>query len=330
MYQIPKLSIITPTFNSGKHIKKFLQYITNQDYPRNKLEIIIADGGSTDGTLEIAKKYDVRIINNPLVLAEPGIYYGINKATGQIITVLAVDNFFEDRHAFKKIVELFKNRDIYAAFPKHFSKKDYSLFSKYVNTFTDPFNHFIYGYAANARTFNKVYRTIKHTEAYDVYDYNSVDIKPILALAQGFSVRRSFALTKRNKYDDLSPILDIIRANKQIAYAHSILLYHDTIRDFSHFFNKQRWAAKNAFAKKTYGIYQRQQTLTQWQKIKIMIFPFYSLSIFIPIIRSVYKTIVDKEPLWLFHPIINTLTIVAILYEYILLKLKLTKYVSRL
>ena len=45
----PSISILIPTLNAASVLGKSLESISNQDYPRNKIEIIIADGGSTDG-----------------------------------------------------------------------------------------------------------------------------------------------------------------------------------------------------------------------------------------------------------------------------------------
>ncbi len=50
------ISIITPTYNSTKTLAACLESIKNQDY-HGEFEIIIADGGSTDSTLEIARRY---------------------------------------------------------------------------------------------------------------------------------------------------------------------------------------------------------------------------------------------------------------------------------
>jgi len=60
----PSISIITPTYNSAKTLTSCLESIKNQDFP-GEIEIIIADGGSTDSTLEIAGKYTDKIYPNP-------------------------------------------------------------------------------------------------------------------------------------------------------------------------------------------------------------------------------------------------------------------------
>ncbi len=55
MYPSPKISIVIPSFNKVKFIGKTIESIINQNYPR--FEIIIMDGGSTDGTLKVISNY---------------------------------------------------------------------------------------------------------------------------------------------------------------------------------------------------------------------------------------------------------------------------------
>ena len=53
----PTISILIPTLNSAKTLRACLESIAMQDYPKDNIEIIIADGGSTDGTLEIISEF---------------------------------------------------------------------------------------------------------------------------------------------------------------------------------------------------------------------------------------------------------------------------------
>lgn len=285
---------------------------------------------STDNTLKIAKKYQTIILENKKILAEPGVTLGFQNANGEILIVMAIDNIFKEQNAIEKIIHVFDDEEVYGVFPKHESGADDNLFTKYTNTFTDPFNHFVYGYASNGRTFKKVFKTIEHTNIYDIYNYKSAPVKPILALAQGFAVRRDFVNIKRNEMDDISPILSLINEGKKLAYIHSVSLYHHTVKDIGHFIRKQRWAAKNALTGERFGINIRSKNLSLGQKFKMYFFPIYSLSIVLPIINAIIHLVLDNEPMWLFHPVISFISGISITYEYVRIKLGLIKSISRL
>jgi glycosyltransferase involved in cell wall biosynthesis len=94
----PKISIVTVSFNAINAIENTILSVINQTYPN--IEYIIIDGGSTDGTVDIIKKYDNKI---SYWISEPdnGIYDAMNKAiekaTGEWINFMnAGDIFYSD------------------------------------------------------------------------------------------------------------------------------------------------------------------------------------------------------------------------------------------
>lgn len=325
---ITTISVITPTLNSAKDLPLLIASIKKQNYPSNKIELVISDGGSTDKTIQIAKKYGATIVSNKYVFAEPGIYLGMKKARGQLLMILASDNIYTDKNAFMKIVKVFENKEIYAAFPKHDSLSSDTLFTKYINTFTDPINHFVYGDAANARTFKKIYKTTTSNKSYDVYDFNSSPIQPILALAQGFTVRKEFSKIRKHMYDDVTPIRDIFK-KKTIAYVHSVSLYHHTIHSTDHYIRKQRWFTRIALEDKRLGITVRSKYFTLDQKLRFYFYPIYAFSIVLPTIRSIFGFFQDREKIWFFHPVISFLSAYAVVFELLKIKLQLGKIPSR-
>lgn len=91
--KFPKISIITPCYNSEKTIEDTLRSIHNQNYPN--LEHIIMDAGSTDGTMEIIERYSNKI-SKIVSKKDKGQYFAINEgfsyATGDIYCWLNADD----------------------------------------------------------------------------------------------------------------------------------------------------------------------------------------------------------------------------------------------
>lgn len=102
MTSLPKISIVTPVFNGATHLVETLESVLRQDYP--DLEYIIVDGGSTDGTLDIIRRYEARDDfpqRISLVISEPdqGMYdaiaKGFERANGDIYCYLNADDLLE-------------------------------------------------------------------------------------------------------------------------------------------------------------------------------------------------------------------------------------------
>ncbi len=91
----PKVSIVTPSLNQGKFIEETIRSVLLQGYPN--LEYIIIDGGSTDGSIEIIRKYEQWLawwISEPDQGQSHAINKGFNKSTGEIMAWLNSDDTY--------------------------------------------------------------------------------------------------------------------------------------------------------------------------------------------------------------------------------------------
>ncbi|HDY66929.1 MAG TPA: glycosyltransferase [Candidatus Scalindua sp.] len=90
MKSVPSISIVIPTLNSERTLQECLNSIANQDYPKDKMEVIVIDNYSSDNTVEIAKKFTARVYNKgPERSAQRN--FGVEKAKGKYILYLDAD-----------------------------------------------------------------------------------------------------------------------------------------------------------------------------------------------------------------------------------------------
>ena len=104
------ISIVTVSYNAVLTIEQTILSVINQTYPN--VEYIIIDGGSTDGTVDIIKKYANKIaywVSEP----DKGIYDAMNKgglkATGDFIQFLNAGDWFENEYVIEKDLSHFEN-----------------------------------------------------------------------------------------------------------------------------------------------------------------------------------------------------------------------------
>ncbi len=137
--ETPLVSVITPSFNQGRFIEKTIQSVLNQSY--TNIEYIIVDGGSTDNTLDILKKYEGRClwISEKDNGQADAVHKGFRMSRGEILAWLnSDDTYIPD--AIMRVVEHFKaSPDTGMLYGKnHFINERGDIIGDYP---TEPFNY---------------------------------------------------------------------------------------------------------------------------------------------------------------------------------------------
>ncbi len=119
---LPSVSIVMPTLNAARTLADCLASIRNQDYPRDKVEIVIADAASTDKTVAIAADYKVdKIVENKLVTGEAGKAAALKVAGNEIIALIDSDNILPSSDWLRRMVQPFEDPEIFGSEPLEYT-----------------------------------------------------------------------------------------------------------------------------------------------------------------------------------------------------------------
>ncbi len=108
----PKISIVTPNYNKGEFLEYTIKSVLSQKYPN--LEYIIIDGGSTDNSVDIIKKYESQLaywVSEPDKGMYDAIKKGFSRATGEIMAWIGSDDMYHP-NCFNIVAEIFKNEKV--------------------------------------------------------------------------------------------------------------------------------------------------------------------------------------------------------------------------
>jgi len=111
----PLVSVITAVYNGEKYLEETIQSIVNQTY--ENIEYIIIDGGSSDGTVDIIKKYEDKI-DYWVSKKDDGIYDAMNKGLevtkGEYISILNADDYYTSDAISLSIEKIIKTKCDYS------------------------------------------------------------------------------------------------------------------------------------------------------------------------------------------------------------------------
>jgi len=241
----PVISIIMPSFNQVKYIEKSILSVLIQDY--HHIELIVTDGGSTDGTLDVIKKYERYLTywySGPDEGQSDALNHGFSKASGDIYGWMNSDDLYLPG-VFKKISKIFLSKKsamvVFGDF-WNIDCNDKLTFKNYAFNFN--LFHFIYeGFHLNVQAMFWRSEVHKRFGDFDKQLHRTMDYDFIVRLGQaegeGAFTRVSQPLACFRRHDEQKT--RIHEENKDLGYDPVVREEHRLIADKNGFNNKYFW-----------------------------------------------------------------------------------------
>jgi glycosyltransferase involved in cell wall biosynthesis len=331
-----KVSVVIPTLNSANVLESCLQSIKSQKCPNTKVELIVADGGSTDDTLKIAKNYKAIITKNPLKTAEAGKACGLKKVTGDFVALIDSDNILPNKLWLKTMISpLLNDPELIGSEPWKFTYRKSAGFMERYSALTgvnDP-------YALVSGVYDrKNYLTPSWTgldlETINYSKYLKITLKPgslIPTIGANGTIFRSNFLKKNINSDylfDIDLISEVIKKTQKPVYFAKVKI--GIIHTFCES-SLQKFVRKQSRRITDYLVYKKLRHY-DWDNVnndKTIYFILYVITI-IPMFYHLIKGFIRKPDLvWLLHPIICIITLYIYAINFAKYRLNLLKPVNR-
>jgi glycosyltransferase involved in cell wall biosynthesis len=331
-FKKPLISFVIPTLNAEKVLDKCLRSIARQK-TKLKYEIIIADGGSNDKTINIGKNYKARIISNPLKTAEAGKAVGVKYAKGKYICLIDSDNIIPTPNWLEKMILPFSDSKIIGTEPIRFTyRKNSGLIERYSALIgaNDPYA-FVTGIYDRQNYINFKWTGLK-LETKDFKNYLKIKLEKNKAIptigANGTIFRKS--LFKNFKLDFLFDI-DLITNLLINSPTNSPLYFAKVNVGIIHTYCEnsiKKFVRKQNRRIVDYYTYQNLRVFN-WTTTSPTKFIFYTISVLPPIYHSLVGFLHKPDTAWFFHLPACFITLYVYLINFIKKKLNIIKPLNR-
>lgn len=330
-----RISIIMPTFNSERTIELSFRSILAQTYPRELVEILVVDGGSSDRTCELARAVGAIVIPNPKTHPEYAKHIGLLQAKGDVAVFLDSDEELANPSALENRVRAFeKNPGVRTLMCGGYRKPEgASSANDYLNIFSDPFTWFMYGTTSEEDT--KAASWADHYRKEGAVFWFKDGPLPLVDYCAGNTIDLVWAreaLKTELKEVIVVPRLfyEILAKGGGVMVLENDPIIHHSADSFAKLFWKIRWRVVGnihyAHVPAT-GFVNREHYESRSRQLRKYLFVPYALTMVLPIVDSLGQFARTRKPATLVHPPLAFATASLILFYY---GLKVVGYRPRL
>lgn len=310
---LPSISFVIPTRNSEKTLKRCIDSILGQDYPRRKMKLIIVDAFSSDKTVELAKTFGAVVLSNPRVTGEAGKAIGVRVSNDEILAFVDSDNVLVSKDWLIRMTEpLIDNEKIVASEPIYYG---YDLKEPIIIRYCsligadDPLSVYLGFYGRYSYLTGRWMDISLPTSVKGSYYEVTLNSGMIPTMgANGFLVRAS--ALKRTKYYPYLFDIDIIYDLIDLGYTKfarvETSIFHLYAFTFSQYMRKTHRRIRDYY--KYHGTGVRRYPWTRFDKMKLVRF-LLGILLVVPLVKDsvqAYKRKPDKA--WFLHWFICALT----------------------
>lgn len=309
---LPSISVCMATLNAENVLDECLDRLRKQDYPQEKIELIVGDGGSSDKTEKIIKKYNGKVFHNPLKTAESGKAVAVKHSQNDLILILDSDNYLPDNNWLEKMVQPFEDSEVKLSEPiKYTWREEGGYIERYsaLIGMNDPVCLFLGNYD-RWNYLTQKWTEVQHAEE-DKGGYLKISLNkngvPTVG-ANGTIFRREFL----QSIDFEKYLFDIDMIAKEIAEKGEIhiakvkvgIIHTFCEGDIKKFIKKQQRRIKDYIFHK-----KNKSRAFDWDKFELggesswglIKFVFYTVLIFPLVIQSMIGYTRKKDLAWFFH-----------------------------
>lgn len=308
---MPTIDVLIPTLNAERVLGECLTSIRSQDYPTQLITIIVADGGSRDRTVDIARKFGATIVKNPLQTGESGKAAALRASNAELIALIDSDNILPSQDWMQKMIApLISEADITGSEPIRFTYRPSDGFiTRYCALIgmNDPLCLFLGNYdkesVLTGRWTDIPLREQKR-QGYRKIFLTTEGPLPTIG-ANGTIFRRSMLepYKNRNYLFDIDIIADLVQKMRVIEFAKVdvgiVHLYCGS--SIKTFIRKQRRRVQDYLYHRSRG--ERNYPWQVSSKKGIILFSISCLTIIPLLIQSGRGFLRVHDPAWFFHPI---------------------------